>query len=34
MARIFISGVGGKHVLNALKFYRELEELDPNPKEN
>jgi hypothetical protein len=34
LARIFISGVGGKHVLNALKFYRELEELDPNPKEN
>jgi hypothetical protein len=28
LARIFISGVGGKQVLNALRFYRELEELE------
>jgi hypothetical protein len=28
LARLFISGVGGKHVLNALRFYRELEELE------
>ena len=27
-SRFFLSGIGGKSVLNALKFYRELEELE------
>lgn len=27
-SRFFLSGIGGKSILNALKFYRELEELE------